>query len=48
MKQCKQKQGKNLVYMYLAYNSTTETTIILLLEMHFFFTDIYLQDAFIY
>lgn len=50
MKQCKQKQGKNLVYIYLAYNSTTETTIILLLEMHLFFlfTDIYLQDAFIY
>lgn len=36
MKLCKQKQGKNLVYMYLAYNSTTETPIILLLEMHLF------------
>lgn len=36
MKQCKQKQGKNLVYMYLAYNSTTETPIILLIEMQLF------------
>lgn len=36
MKLCKQKQGKNLVYMYRAYNSTTETPIILLLEMHLF------------
>lgn len=36
IKQCKQKQGKNLINMYLAYNSTAETPIILLLEMHLF------------